>query len=615
MKRTIILIAMLISVCLSFALLTDYYSFQATLGTYTPITGTAVPTALFDDVITQAIPMGMTFPYGTYSFNSVKICSNGWVGLGAALTSYDYDNDLASTAICPVVAPLWDDLSLEGGSVQYLLSGTTPNRKFVIQYGNAKWNYGATNQFNFQVVLYESGKIELIYGPHTGEPNTATATIGINMSPGGVGNFLSVTPGTPSTAASNISFNDITVFPSSGEIYRFEPVQSYTNDLATLYVTGSNMPEINNSSSYSVTVRNVGSAAQTDYQVKLYRGADTLIGSVNGTSISAGAIVSHQFSWTPTALGAETLYGKVVLTGDQNSANDQSPIFAVTVVPQGYHSVTIGNGANNFRVPMDFYWKNSIWEGMFYPSELNFSGNITGIEFYNNFYSSDLTNKPTNIWLGTTTAADLSGGMIPASLLTQAFAGFVNYPAGQNTIHIDMDTPFLYTGGNLVVMVQRPMDVDFFASTDYFFSQVVGTSRSRKAFSDATTLDPNNPPANAVLSGEFPKTTIWYVTGSATDDPSVPNLVSEISSVSPNPFSTSVSIDYTLKDSGAVSLSVYNLRGQLVRNLVLENKAAGAHSAVWDGKDSLGRGVAPGIYFCKMQANGTTDQRRLVLIK
>ncbi|HRR98335.1 MAG TPA: hypothetical protein P5542_06545, partial [Candidatus Syntrophosphaera sp.] len=86
MKRLSLLLVMIITVCLAFAGIDEYYTFNATTGTYTPITGTDASISS-DEAISAAIPIGFTFPYGDNVYNEVKISSNGWIGLGTSQTS------------------------------------------------------------------------------------------------------------------------------------------------------------------------------------------------------------------------------------------------------------------------------------------------------------------------------------------------------------------------------------------------------------------------------------------------------------------------------------------------------------------------------------------------
>jgi hypothetical protein len=67
----------------------------------------------------------------------------------------------------------------------------------------------------------------------------------------------------------------------------------------------------------------------------------------------------------------------------------------------------------------------------------------------------------------------------------------------------------MYTGGNLVLMMNRPMDTEYYASTDQFFCQTVGTNRARNMYSDSTSYDPMAPTGGTV-TGMFPKTTFMF---------------------------------------------------------------------------------------------------------
>ena len=387
MKRLTLLLVMIITVCLAFAGIDEYYTFNATTGTYTPITGTNAAISS-DDIISSAIPIGFTFHYGENTYTEVIISSNGWIGLGTSQTSSNLTNNLASTTYVPVIAPLWDDCSLAEGTCEYLLSGTAPNRIFTIQYSNLKWNYYSTAMFNLQVRLYESGKIDFIYGSTDGTPNNPSASIGINMLPGGSGWFYSVTPGTPATASTTTENNAVNVWPGEGTVYEFNPVVAVPNDLAALSVTGNTTPTAGQSYNYIVTVRNRGSNPQSTYQVKLLLGTQE-VASVNGTTIQPGEILTYTIPWTPTTAGPGVLYGKVVLAGDQNPNNDQTPPLDISVQPAGVQAVTIGAGDQTARIPMDFWWLNSLYECLYYSDELGFtSGTITSIAFYNSFLQS-----------------------------------------------------------------------------------------------------------------------------------------------------------------------------------------------------------------------------------
>ena len=96
--------------------------------------------------------------------------------------------------------------------------------------------------------------------------------------------------------------------------------------------------------------------------------------------------------------------------------------------------------------------------------------------------------------------------------------------------------------------------------------------------------------------------------------PSVKPL-SMLSQNYPNPFNPSTTIKFNIPKSGNVKLSVYNVRGQLVNNLIDSNMIAGDHAVVWNGMDSQNRSVASGVYFYRIETDGKIESKRMVLMK
>ena len=83
----------------------------------------------------------------------------------------------------------------------------------------------------------------------------------------------------------------------------------------------------------------------------------------------------------------------------------------------------------------------------------------------------------------------------------------------------------------------------------------------------------------------------------------------------PNPFNSSTTLRYSLSQTGAVELSVYDVQGQLVRRLVQEVQKAGAYEITWAGDNEAGHPVATGTYFTRLQAGAFTQTRKVMLIK
>ena len=91
---------------------------------------------------------------------------------------------------------------------------------------------------------------------------------------------------------------------------------------------------------------------------------------------------------------------------------------------------------------------------------------------------------------------------------------------------------------------------------------------------------------------------------------------------SPNPFNPSTTINYQLKEQSSsagplipATLNIYNIRGQLVRTLVNEERLPGSYSVTWDGKDQNGKQVSSGVYFYRLQAGDSQASKGMVLLK
>jgi hypothetical protein len=85
--------------------------------------------------------------------------------------------------------------------------------------------------------------------------------------------------------------------------------------------------------------------------------------------------------------------------------------------------------------------------------------------------------------------------------------------------------------------------------------------------------------------------------------------------VTPNPFTGSTMISYTIPAASHATVRIYNVAGRLVRTLVDGAVEAGAHQAAWDGSDNEGRTVARGVYFCRMTAGEFSATEKVVLLK
>ncbi len=89
----------------------------------------------------------------------------------------------------------------------------------------------------------------------------------------------------------------------------------------------------------------------------------------------------------------------------------------------------------------------------------------------------------------------------------------------------------------------------------------------------------------------------------------------------PNPFNPSTTIDYTITAGDGASrgfkteLTIFNVLGQQVRQLVDAQELPGEYSIVWNGTADTGEQVASGIYFYRLRRGALTQTRKMVLLK
>lgn len=99
----------------------------------------------------------------------------------------------------------------------------------------------------------------------------------------------------------------------------------------------------------------------------------------------------------------------------------------------------------------------------------------------------------------------------------------------------------------------------------------------------------------------------------AVDD--LPGADFSLGQNTPNPFSVSTSIRFTLVSGAHVEASIYNVAGRLVRVLADREYPSGTHALVWDGRSRDGSLVQSGFYYLKVQTGGEKTIRRMLMLR
>jgi flagellar hook assembly protein FlgD len=92
-------------------------------------------------------------------------------------------------------------------------------------------------------------------------------------------------------------------------------------------------------------------------------------------------------------------------------------------------------------------------------------------------------------------------------------------------------------------------------------------------------------------------------------------LAARLEPNTPNPFDGRTAIRFAIPSAGQATLSIYDVQGRLVRNLITGSQTAGVHTAYWDGRDDGGRLLPSGVYLYRLSSAGRNIQRKMVLTR
>jgi hypothetical protein len=89
----------------------------------------------------------------------------------------------------------------------------------------------------------------------------------------------------------------------------------------------------------------------------------------------------------------------------------------------------------------------------------------------------------------------------------------------------------------------------------------------------------------------------------------------EIGSASPNPFNSSIFIDYELKKNTGFQLNIHNLVGKRILIKNFGSAQTGKYSFLWDGKNNLGVDCTSGVYFFSITSGDFYQSKKIVYLK
>jgi hypothetical protein len=186
---------------------------------------------------------------------------------------------------------------------------------------------------------------------------------------------------------------------------------------------------------------------------------------------------------------------------------------------------------------------------------------------------------------------------------------------GQNMLNAGNIRYGVYEGGiwDFTTIYRQPLPVAFYDATE-----ILGMSFVVSDKTDSIRIIGQE----IVVTGEGQYTCElldFAIAGSPVDVEDGPAITVPVSyqlfQNSPNPFNPSTSIRFDVSHRSRVTLSIYNLRGQMVNTLVDDELPAGSHSIHWDGTNNPGERVPSGTYFYRLRAGNSIETKKMLLLR
>ena len=93
------------------------------------------------------------------------------------------------------------------------------------------------------------------------------------------------------------------------------------------------------------------------------------------------------------------------------------------------------------------------------------------------------------------------------------------------------------------------------------------------------------------------------------------DLIYKIYNSYPNPFNPITTIRYNLPEDAFVNITIYNMKGNVVKNMVNNMESAGYKSVQWNATNNAGSLVGAGIYLYMIQAGEFKKTSKMILLK
>lgn len=279
---------------------------------------------------------------------------------------------------------------------------------------------------------------------------------------------------TETTGSARIAFQACSE-ANHGQIYLKDvSIREYsTKDLSVQALTGSQLVNSQSQQTFTVDVRNEGSATVSDYRVLLLNADNNeVLGEAKGKAVAKDETVEVAVDWVPGVVGAIKVVAKVELAGDTYPADNvlATPLEVKISAADADKWLTLNTDNSwGWRFPFFMLDPYSQCQALFLEKEMQKKGiEITGMRFLYNGKNAEAYTFPARIGIKNTTRTDMldeDGGnaMFDEDGFTTVFDGNITIQGNANDLElvVNLDKPYKYEGGNVIMKFECPLGTQY----------------------------------------------------------------------------------------------------------------------------------------------------------
>ncbi|HEX2786519.1 MAG TPA: T9SS type A sorting domain-containing protein [Ignavibacteria bacterium] len=554
-------------------------------GTWTRVNGLA------DDNLVGPFNMGWDFRYYYYNVNQFWVGSNGWISFslpGNQLAS-PFPNIPSTAAPQNLIVPYGSDINFQGtGNIGRVYYYTNNVDTFIVSYYNVPfWQQLTptwTGSNTFQVICTKAdSSITFKYLNMTGVTSNNDITVGIENISGLIGLQIS-----RNTYAQN--FKQVKIKYPAVVTYqvRDAAVQSIDNPS-----TGGIFQLAGDSLQINAVVANSGnvnlSAFTARYMIVNSTNLVVATDTVNVPALNQGTNTNVTFNkkFSPLLPGVYSVRVRTLLPGEQVSVND-STVLEVNVLPKqsnlllAYESgIPLGGGTSwsGGTGSIGTYFIPPVHPVRIDTVHFYIDANPNLVGFFAQIYDDDGPNGAPGTQLFNQAITNPAAGLIRRVPVTG-----VNIASGGFYVIWTMNGESIALSSNNIPPISR---------------------RSIEGFGGVF-----GPFREGQLEDPVLRASVYAQTLGVEQTSNIIPERFELSQNYPNPFNPTTKINFAIPKSGLVSLKVYDVLGKEVGVLVNSELTAGSYTIDFNASY-----LASGLYFYKIQTNGFTDIKKMMLVK